>query len=129
MASYSNRRPRVADETSKEILAPPETREFAAHGRPPPRGSRDERTSCDSKPLRLGSARRVRGQPVGAEFRMERMEIPNQPRVIVDVDSVPEDVLGTPEQSAEKAKEFHGVLRPHVPIVLKQVGVQAESMP
>jgi hypothetical protein len=71
----------------------------------------------------------VRGQSVSAELRMERKEVPNQPRVVVDVDSVPDDVHGTPELSAEKAKELHDILRPDVPIVLQQVEVQAQSMP
>ena len=75
--------------------------------------------------VQLGS---IRGQAVGPKFRVEGEEVSNQPRVVVDVDPVPDDVHRTPELSTQEAEELHDVLGSDVPVLLQQVEVQAQSV-
>jgi len=134
MASYSNWQSGVANETGKEIRTPAEAMELVVYlgaelinvGR---------RIVCQTSKLgvipdpfvrvQLGSVRR---QSVSPKLRIKRKEVANQPRLVVDVESVPDNVHGAPELSAQKTEELHDIFGPDVPVVLQQMEVQAQPL-
>jgi hypothetical protein len=134
MGSYSNWQLGVADETGQEVFAPSEATELVVHF-----GAEltdvCRRVVCQTSELgvipnafvgiQLGG---VRGQTVSPKLWVERKVVPNQSRVVVDVDPVPDDVHRTPELSAQEGQELHDVLCPGVSVFLKQLEVQAQSL-
>jgi hypothetical protein len=134
MRSYSNWQPGVTDETGEEILALTKAIEFVLY-RVTELTDVRRRVVCETgelgvipNPLVRVELRSVRRQPMGPKLWVERKEVPNQSRVVVDVDSVPDDVHGAPELAAQEAKELDDVLRPDVPVVLEEVKVQAQPL-
>ena len=124
----------MSNETREEVLAAAEALQLILYGVP-------ELTNVGSSIVRQTGELRVipdafvrvqlgsiRGQAVGPKFRVEGEEVSNQPRVVVDVDPVPDDVHRTPELSTQEAEELHDVLGSDVPVLLQQVEVQAQSV-
>jgi len=66
---------------------------------------------------------------MGPQMRVTGQEVPNQVRVVVNVDPVPDDVHWPPQLPAQEAKESDDVLGSDVPVVLQEGEVQAQSVP
>lgn len=124
----------MMNETYKQVLSSAEAHEFILY-RGPELTNVGCRIVCEPGKLRViphafvrVQLRGIRRQPVRPQFRVARQEVTNQPRVVVDIDPVPDDVQWPPDLPAQEAKERNDVLGSGVLVVLQEAEVKAQSV-
>ena len=70
---------------------------------------------------------RVGWQPMSPNTGVAPQVVSHKPRLVVDVDPIPDDVQRSPDLAVQVAEERHHVFSSRVPVVLQQDEVQAQS--
>jgi len=77
---------------------------------------------------------RIQLRGVGGKSMSSNMVVTSQvlshvPRVVMDIDPVPDDREWSLDLTTEESKEFNDVLRVGIPVVLEELEIEPQSMP
>ena len=125
----------MPNEAGQEILAAAQLFEFQLHGTAKVMCIR-RREVCESPELGV-----IPDPLVGIEFRsicrksvrseagVAGQVLPDTLSLVMDIAPVPDDVEGLLDLATQLSQELDNVVRPNVPVRLKKVEVEAESVP
>lgn len=124
----------MADEACQEILAAAQTLKFQLHSASKVMCIR-RREVCESRELGV-----IPDALVGIEFRsicrksvrpdadVASQVLSDTASLVVDVAPVPNDIEGPLDLATQLSQELDNVIRPHVPVCIEEVEVEAQSV-